>query len=146
VLPGRGAVALWAEDPDETPGRRTGHPFAVAADVLADHLGLAGDAVTADHMALLLPSTATAPVAADRPPPDDIVLRAWQVPILTLASGDTLRHVVRATDHRFDASVRYLLGVLSFAEELVARGGRRSGGAVAAGAVRCRPGAVHRTV
>jgi superfamily II DNA or RNA helicase len=112
VLPRHGAVALWAEDPDGPRGRGRNHPFAVAADLLADRLGLAGDA---GRLTLLLPSTAAGPVSVVGA---DVALRAWQVPVLLLTSGDALRGVA----DRCGPSVRYLLGVLSFAEELVARG------------------------
>jgi superfamily II DNA or RNA helicase len=116
VLPASGAVALWAEDPDAPP-RGEGHPFAVAGGPLATLLGL-GDDTTTGHLSLLLPSTADGPLFSAQQVTDEAVLRQWRVPVVTIESADA----VRDAGYRSGPSVRYVLDVLSFAAELLARG------------------------
>jgi hypothetical protein len=122
VLPVHGAVALWAEDPAGPPARGRAknppaHPFAMAAATLADRLDSSAEQGTA---VLLLPATPAGPVYSDGPADGDVTLRPWRVPVVTAGSGDALRRAVR--DQRCGPSVRFVLDVLTFAEELLARG------------------------
>jgi hypothetical protein len=122
VLPLHDAVALWAEDPDGAPARSRAknpppHPFAVTAATLADRLALPVDQETA---VLLLPTTSSGPVCSDGRADGDVQLQPWRVPVVTVESGDAVRRAVR--DHRRSPSVRFVLDVFTFAEELLARG------------------------
>jgi superfamily II DNA or RNA helicase len=116
----RGALCLWAEDPDlpaVSPGRRPApapHPFACQAGELADVLavlpGLASEAVRKavnDELTLQLPSAARGPLASPelvRPTAPDVPdvpdvpgpragrvrLAGWRVPVLALAPAAAL--------------------------------------------------------
>jgi len=141
----RGALCLWAEDPDlpaAPPGRApvpAPHPFACQAAELADVLaalpGPAGEAArkaVTDELTLQLPSAAGAPLASPelvRPGaglsrPRRVSLAGWRVPVLVLAP-DAALDLLRADLSEFfvpGASLPYLAALARFADGLAARG------------------------
>jgi SNF2 family DNA or RNA helicase len=151
-----GALGLWAEDPDgpaaapPRPGRASRaprpHPFAAAAEVIADVVaglaepadGIARKAVE-DEMTLWLPATADGPLASPeliRAPGSQPakaagrgMLTAWRVPALTFGPSAALELLsVLGEAHAPGAqavqggSVRYLQALAQLAGDLAARG------------------------
>jgi SNF2 family DNA or RNA helicase len=111
-----GRLALWAEDsqlPERAP--KETHPFALSGAALADLLG-GGKVETAS---LRLPSYPSGPAPSPelmRPVPKGKPrLRTWQVPVVH-GLPDEL------PECRTSASLRYLVEVVAFARDLVARG------------------------
>jgi SNF2 family DNA or RNA helicase len=151
-----GALSLWAEDPDgpavapPRPGRASRaprpHPFAAAADVIADVVAelaepasdLALKAVE-DELTLWLPATADGPLASPelvRAPDSQpakaagrSALAAWRVPALTIGPSAALELLsvlgeagaggAQATQ---GGSVRYLAALAQLAGDLAVRG------------------------
>jgi superfamily II DNA or RNA helicase len=141
----RGALCLWAEDPDlpavprDPSPSSAPHPFACQAAELADVLaalpGPAGEAArkaTCVELTLLLPSAGgpVRPLASpelirpDLPRPGRIRLAGWRVPVLAFAPaaaldllGADLGEVVVP-----GASLPYLAALARFADGLAARG------------------------
>ncbi|MBV9208678.1 MAG: ATP-dependent helicase, partial [Actinobacteria bacterium] len=148
----RGALFLWAEDPDLPPTAGNGasaapprpHPFACQAaelaDLLASRPGTAVDAVRKavhDEFTLQLPSAAGGPLASPelvRPEggPGDpvgrgkIALARWRVPGLAFRPADALAVLgdLGRPDDTVAAggSLTYLAAVARFAAALAARG------------------------
>ena len=143
----RGALCLWAEDPDLPAGPRdlspspAPHPFACQAAELADLLaalpGSAGEAArkaTCEDLTLLLPSAGgpVRPLASpelirpDLPRPGRIRLVGWRVPVLAFAPAAAL-DLLRAAGDLGElvvpgASLPYLAALARFADGLAARG------------------------
>ena len=145
----RGALCLWAEDPDLPAGPRDAvpspgpspapHPFACQAAELADVLaalpGSAGEAArkaTCEELTLQLPSAGSAvrPLASpelirpDLPRPGRIRLAGWRVPVLAFAPAAAL-DLLRADLGELmvpGASLPYLAALARLAEGLAARG------------------------
>ena len=145
----RGALCLWAEDPDlpavprdavPSPGPSPApHPFAGQAAELADVLATlpssAGEAArkaTCEELTLQLPS-AGAPVRPlaspelirpDTPRPGRVRLVGWRVPVLAFAPAAAL-DLLRADLGELmvqAASLPYLAALARFADGLAARG------------------------
>ncbi len=141
----RGALCLWAEDPDLPAAPRgrpplpAPHPFACQpaelADVLAALPGLAGEAARKavnDELALQLPSAGSPvrPLASpglarpDPPRPGRVRLATWRVPVLALAPAAAL-DLLRVDLGEFavpGASLPYLAALARFADGLAACG------------------------
>jgi SNF2 family DNA or RNA helicase len=142
----RGALCLWAEDPDlpaVSPGRLPApapHPFACQAAELADVLavlpGPGGEAARKavnDELTLQLPSAGAGPLAspelirpddAPAPRPGRVRLAGWRVPVLALAPAAAL-DLLRADLSEFfvpAAAWPYLAALARFADGLAARG------------------------
>ena len=143
----RGALCLWAEDPDLPAGPRdpspspAPHPFACQAAELADVLaalpGSAGEAArkaTCEELTLQLPSAGSPvrPLASpelirpDLPRPGRIRLAGWRVPVLAFAPAAAL-DLLRAAGDLGElvvpgASLPYLAALARFADGLAARG------------------------
>ena len=151
-----GALGLWAEDPDRPaavpprPGRASRaprpHPFAAAAEVIADVVaGLAEPAAdlvrkaVEDELTLWLPATADGPLASPeliRAPASQPakaagrgMLTGWRVPALTfepsasLALLSTLAEAGALGEQAVQGgSVRYLQALAQFAGDLATRG------------------------
>ena len=128
-----GSLRLWAEDSDllvKSPSQASRsarpHPFAAAADAIAEiHPGKPGTSV------LLLPSLRSAPLDSPElirviPRPaarTDATLLAWTVPVVQLDAGAALAAIDEpVADIRYGASVSYLAELAAFACELVERG------------------------
>jgi superfamily II DNA or RNA helicase len=145
----RGALCLWAEDPDlpavpsGNPPSPAAHPFACQAGELADLLaalpGPAGEAARKavnDELTLQLPSAGrpVRPLAspglirsdAPDPRPGRVRLAGWRVPVLALAPAaalDLLGAVGPLGEFVVPgASVPYLAAAARFAEGLAERG------------------------
>ncbi|RKT52939.1 DEAD/DEAH box helicase [Saccharothrix australiensis] len=125
-----GRLALWAEDsrlPARVAGRLSrvvvGHPFAADGATVA---GLVGG--SADVVAVRLPSYASGPVESPELVRDPLAKapvrrgavrsREWLVPVVRVDGGVP----AGLPDCRLGASAKYLLDVVAFAEDLVARG------------------------
>ncbi len=128
-----GGLRLWAEDsellvksPSQALRSARPHPFAAAADVIAEiHQGKPGTA------SLLLPSLRSAPLdspelirvnprPAARTAP---MLLAWTVPVVQLDPTAALAMLDEpAADVRYGASIGHLAELAAFARELVERG------------------------
>ena len=143
----RGALCLWAEDPDlpAVPQDRSPspvpHPFACQAAELADVLamlpGPGGEAArkaVSDELILQLPSAAGVPLASPdlirpdvpQPRPGRVRLASWRVPALALAPAAAL-DLLRAAGDLGElvipgASLPYLAALARFADGLAARG------------------------
>ena len=143
----RGALCLWAEDPDLPAAPRgrpplpAPHPFACQpaelADVLAALPGPAGEAARKavnDELTLQLPSAGSPvrPLASpglvrpDPPRPGRVRLATWRVPVLALAPAAAL-DLLRAADDLGElavpgASLPYLAALARFADGLAACG------------------------
>jgi hypothetical protein len=148
----RGALCLWAEDPDLPPapvGRPPApvpHPFTSQAAELADMLaalpGPAGEAARKavnDELPLQLPSAGSPvrPLASPElvrpaapkpsgPRPGRVRLVTWRVPVLVFAPAGAL-DLLRAVDALSEfvtpgASLPYLAALARFADGLAARG------------------------
>jgi SNF2 family DNA or RNA helicase len=130
---GHDGLCLWAEDSEravKSPGQALRsarpHPFAAAASTLtAIHAGKPGEAV------LLLPSLRSAPLDSPEliritPRPaarSKPVLLPWTVPVVMLNAPSALTVIPeRAPGIRYGASMDYLAGLVTFANDLVARG------------------------
>jgi hypothetical protein len=110
----RGALALWAEDPDAVPPARPKpgtHPFAVP------HARLARDYPKArvDVLTLTLPTTGTRPVPSDATGARK--LASWQVPALLVAPSRALELLEEP-----ESVSPYLSAVARFAADLASRG------------------------
>ncbi len=151
-----GALGLWAEDPDgpavapPRPGRASRvprpHPFAAAADALADVVAELAEPVAElalkaveDELTLWLPATAEGPLASPElsTAPDSqpakaagrSALAAWRVPALTFGPsaafellsvlGEASARGARAVQ---GGSVHYLTALAQLAGDLAARG------------------------
>jgi len=141
----RGALCLWAEDPDLAPRDRpplrvplpAPHPFACQAAELADVLaalpGPVGEAARKavnDELILQLPSAGGGPLASpgligpDLPRPVRVRLAGWRVPVLAFAPAAAL-DVLQADLGEFfvpGASLPYLAALARFADGLAAGG------------------------
>jgi len=139
----RGALCLWAEDPDQPAAPRgrpplpAPHPFACQpaelADVLAARPGPAGEAARKavnDELILQLPSAGGGPLASpelirpDVPVPRRVRLAGWRVPVLAFAPAAAL-DLLRADLGEFfvpGASLPYLAALVRFADGLAAHG------------------------
>ena len=128
-----GSLRLWAEDSDllvKSPSQASRsarpHPFAAAADAIAEiHPGKPGTSV------LLLPSLRSAPLDSPElirviPRPaarTDATLLAWTVPVVQLDAGAALAAIDEPVENiRYGASVGYVAELAAFARELVERG------------------------
>ncbi len=141
----RGALCLWAEDPDLPAAPRgrpplpVPHPFACQpaelADVLAALPGPAGEAARKavnDELVLQLPSAGGGPLASpelirpDLPRPVRVRLASWRVPVLAFTAATAL-DLLREADQLGELmtpgpSLPYLAALARFADGLAARG------------------------
>jgi SNF2-related domain/SNF2 Helicase protein/Helicase conserved C-terminal domain len=90
----------------------------VTSDTLVTRLGLV-DEPTTGHAVLLLPSTSSGPVYSGGQTDGDVELKAWRVPVVAVQNGDDLRDIA---PEQAGPSVRYVLDVFRFAEDLLTRG------------------------
>jgi non-specific serine/threonine protein kinase len=135
-----GGALIWAEDstadrgtggPGRPPRAPTPHPYAVDAPQLASSLGVVPVRDALDSIELILPTRGGAPLASpelvrDGDPRSTGRVRPgrWRVPVVPLSVDQTYAFLsgLDPTAFAYGASVRHLVELVAFADDLVMRG------------------------